>query len=644
VVAAVAIESRVAGDARDRIFGERGRAVVAAAFVVAAYVGAAKAGLALSVAHGVISPVWPSAGIAVAALLLLGARCWPAVALGAFLANVTSGASPGVAAAIAVGNTLMALAAVYLLRRLDFRSSLERPRDVLWLVAVGFVCSTISATNGVTTLAVAGSPSASSYANAWTTWFLGDAAGVLLVAPAILAAAHHAPRLDRRERLEALALLVALVGASAIVFLGGLWHYPYPVFGLLVLATLRFRQLGAGVGSLVVAGIAVAGAVSGGSPLGADSTEAVQVVQAAVALVAVSLLVLGAALAEREQVSARLAEAQSLARLGSWEWDAKSGRVTGSKELFRILGLDPRSRFLTLDAFFDRVHPVDRAALRREAEEALATGSAFERDYRVVLDDGGEHVLHGRGRVVVDAAGRATGLVGTAQDVTERRRADEVRDNILSAVSHELRTPLTSILGFALTLEERRGGVSEELRQRMTSQLVAQALKLDRVLANILDVDRLRHGRLHLAVEPTEVSALVARTVAGIDDDGHRVDLDLIPIVADVDPARLERMVENLVANALKHTPPGTSVSVSLSHDTRDMLLCVDDSGPGVPDALKATIFAPFQRGNGSAVSGTGIGLALVDQFAALHGGRAWVEDGATGGASFRVSLPLRAQ
>jgi signal transduction histidine kinase len=127
--------------------------------------------------------------------------------------------------------------------------------------------------------------------------------------------------------------------------------------------------------------------------------------------------------------------------------------------------------------------------------------------------------------------------------------------------------------------------------------------------------------------------------------DGNRISLSAVEIVAEVDAAKLERIVDNLVTNALKHTPPGTGVSVSVSADSGRLLLRVDDSGDGVPDELKQQIFEPFVRVNGaSGAPGTGIGLALVAQFAALQGGKAWVEDRPGGGASFRVSLPLGAR
>src|SRR5882724_752262 len=156
--------------------------------VAAAYVAAGKLGIALTVAHGVITPVWAPSGIAVAGLLLGGRRLWPAVAIGAFAVNATSDVNILVAAGIAVGNTLEAVAAVTLLRRLGFRQGFARVRDVIVFVAAAALASTtIAASVGVATLGLDGR--IVSYSSAWLLWWFGDAIGALLVAPAILLAA-----------------------------------------------------------------------------------------------------------------------------------------------------------------------------------------------------------------------------------------------------------------------------------------------------------------------------------------------------------------------------------------------------------------------------------------------------------------------
>jgi len=619
------------------------------ALIAGVYFGGAKLGLSLAVAHGVITPVWPPTGIAIAALLLLGPRYWPAVTAGALLGNATSGVSLWVAAAISVGNTVEALAAVYLLRRVDFRLSFERVRDVLSFAVLGaLVPAALAATNGVTILALTDSPAADPYGPRWLLWWLGDATGALLVAPLILVWATRLPhRLPGRRIAEGIVLVLALAGAGVAIFLGGLWRYPYALFPLLLWASVRFTQLGAVTGSFVVAAIGTAGVVSESTPLGGgDDTLAVQILQGLLAVVAVSLLVLGASVSERDaaaaslrQAAVGLAEAQALAHIGSWEWDIAGNRVTWSDELYRIYDLTPERGELNYEAYLGRIHPGDRDYVREEIDTALYERRPFETTHRIVLEDGRERVVQGRGRVILDRTGHAVRMVGTAQDVTERRRVEEVQENILSSVSHELRTPLTAILGFALTLKRRWPTLTDEGREQMIDLVAEQATRLERLLNDLLDVDRLRHGRLRAEAVPTDFGELIAGVLA-TRPTSRPIEVDADGVVGIVDPAKVERIVDNLLANAERHTPPDTPISVKAERNGSGVLLRFEDRGPGVPDSEKTEIFEAFKRGSASGPLGVGVGLSLVAQFAALHGGRAWVEDREGGGASFQVVLP----
>jgi len=292
--------------------------------VIAAYVGTAKVGIDLDVAHGVITPVWAPSGIALAALVILGLRYWPAVAVGAFVANVTSDSSAGVAAGIAVGNTLEAVVGAALLRRFGFRPELDRVRSVIALTVWGALLSTsIAATNGVTILTLADQRQ-DPYGTAWVLWWFGDAVGDLMVAPLLLVLSAWRPaRLTTAQLVEGSALLAALAGASVLVFVAGAWRYPYLLFPPLLWAAIRFKSVGAATASFVVGAIGTWGAVAGKVPFGSETaTERVQIAQALFALIAVSLLVVGATLEEREAGSSalattasRLSEAQALAHI-----------------------------------------------------------------------------------------------------------------------------------------------------------------------------------------------------------------------------------------------------------------------------------------------------------------------------------------
>src|SRR5205823_8904195 len=156
-------------------------------------------------------------------------------------------------------------------------------------------------------------------------------------------------------------------------------------------------------------------------------------------------------------------------------------------------------------------------------QRALAEQGTFSFQHRAVLPGGRVRWLHARGRVVLDAEGTAVGMVGTSQDVTERKRVDELRDTILSAVSHELRTPLTAIVGFATTLRER-AGLAEELRAEMVDSLAEQARRLERLLSELLDLDRLRRGVVRPTFATTDVGRLVA-DVAAQHGSSHPIDV-----------------------------------------------------------------------------------------------------------------------
>ena len=239
----------------------------------------------------------------------------------------------------------------------------------------------------------------------------------------------------------------------------------------------------------------------------------------------------------------------------------------------------------------------------------------------------------------------AAALAGERAAAEHLRTLDELKSGFLQAVSHDLRTPLASVLGISLTLQRGRGQLGPADADDLLGRLIANARKLDRILTGLLDLDRLDRGIVELRRERVDLDRLVAGVVSEAREellDAHPVSLELLPVQVLADAAKVERIVENLLANAARHTDPGTPIWVRVTAGDRGALLCVDDAGPGVPVEQRESIFRPFQRGPGvgSYAPGSGVGLALVAQFASLHDGQAWVEDRAGGGASFRVLLP----
>lgn len=319
----------------------------------------------------------------------------------------------------------------------------------------------------------------------------------------------------------------------------------------------------------------------------------------------------------------------------------------------------------------EHVHPDDRSRVIEELREAIARpGEDRSLEYRTLGPEGETLWLRDLVHVATDARGTLQ-LRGLIVDITERKRAeqalrrserkyleafrrereaaqrlralDDMKNTFLQAVSHDLRTPLTSILGSALTLEKRGLDLPREDALDLLQRIAANARKLERLLSDLLDLDRLQRGIVSPQRRPTDVGQLVSQAVEEFELlDGRQIEVDAPPIVADIDAAKVERIVENLLVNAVRHTPTGSHLWVRVLAEREGVLIVIEDNGPGVPDHLKEAVFEPFRQGPGpaSVSPGVGVGLSLVARFAQLHGGAAWVEDRPGGGASFRVYLP----
>jgi PAS domain S-box-containing protein len=299
------------------------------------------------------------------------------------------------------------------------------------------------------------------------------------------------------------------------------------------------------------------------------------------------------------------------------------------------------------------LHPADRDRVLAEDEWSDRTLEPWRTNYRIIARGGRTVWVRDEAFLVYDDTGEPRYWQGVVFNVTDRMLAqleatrrlqvlDELKDTFLSAVSHELRTPLTTILGACVTLERARGRLSEETSAELLRGVTAGARRLDRLLTDLIDLERLAWGAVTLQRQPVDLAPLLERVAARWRGEGPwpLVSADVATVWVDED--KVERIVEELLANADKHTPPGTPVWVRARPHDDGVVLAVDDAGPGVPSELRAQVFERFRHGAGvpSYSPGLGIGLSLVLRLAELHGGTAWVEDRPGGGSSFCVVLP----
>jgi PAS domain S-box-containing protein len=327
-----------------------------------------------------------------------------------------------------------------------------------------------------------------------------------------------------------------------------------------------------------------------------------------------------------------------------------------SPQVTELLGYSQQD-WLTDPGFWrDHVHPDDVGRVWDDWVRARGSGSPYQSEYRMIHRDGRVVWVSERAVILKDPSGRPWVVQGVLVDISERKRVeeelerawqrereagehlrqlDEMKNLLLHAVAHDLRGPIATVLGSAMVLENSPIDLDEDTRE-LIRVVASGARKLNRLVTDLLDLERLERGLVEPDRRPTDVGALARRVVDELRVKGHDVEVDAEHSVASVDPVQVERIVENLVVNSARHTPRGTPIWVRVRRADAATVILVEDSGPGVPHALREVIFEPFRHGG----EGLGLGLSLVARFAAVHGGWARVGDREGGGASFEVFLP----
>jgi two-component system, OmpR family, sensor histidine kinase MtrB len=248
-------------------------------------------------------------------------------------------------------------------------------------------------------------------------------------------------------------------------------------------------------------------------------------------------------------------------------------------------------------------------------------------------------VLRRNGRRLAEAA------VAERRAAARLREVARIRATFLRGISHELRTPLTNIVGYGMTLNDHLRRLDLDTAEHLTHRLVLNARKLEKLVLDLLDLDRVSRTDERAAPEPIRLDILLQDVVTRIPHKGHVIHLRAHPLVAHLDRERTERIVDELVRNAIRHVPGGCNIWVHVAARGRNVRLTVEDDGPGIDPALRNEIFEPFTQGihaGESASPGLGIGLALISRYAALQHGRVDVAPSARGGARFEVTLPRR--
>jgi PAS domain S-box-containing protein len=320
-----------------------------------------------------------------------------------------------------------------------------------------------------------------------------------------------------------------------------------------------------------------------------------------------------------------------------------------SPQIEQILGYSQREWLEHPHPQGSFTHPDDLPRVAAEEERALATGDRLEIEYRIRRADGTWVWVHDEATAVLDEDRRPICLQGLMFDITKLRAEqerlaalDRMKDTLLHTLSHDLKAPLTAIVVAASTLERLDKELDEEMRNHLLRTLVERSKGMNALLTDLLDLDRLDSGIMAPRRYPLELTQLMRSLLAKTEVAGAGlVDVEGGDCRANVDPPKVERIVESLIANASVHAPGGSRIRIRCWREGDAAVIAVEDEGPGVPAELRDKVFEAFYRGPDAVRRpGSGMGLSLVARLTEMHGGRAWVQDREGGGASFRVLLP----
>lgn len=648
--------------------------IVQAIIVFGAYVTAGKLGQATTnIRSSNLGPVWPAYGVALAAILLLGYRVWPAVAAAAFLVAFFSPVSHLAALGQAAGATVAALTGTFLLRRFaGFHTSLSCLRDALGLIAFGALGSAVlSASIGISVLYATHVHAYSGLAPAWLIYWLGDGTGVLLITPLVLTFPNLLKIRESNRIWEFVVLLVLLTATCFFVF-GDLPLIPirvhvfaFAVLPFVMWAAIDFGMSGAALSLLVIATIATVETAIGSGPFSQSSTFTNAVLlDVFFAVLSVSGLVLAAVIAEREHAvrqreetlrnqkvmeirlraqeaahegEERLRLAVQAGRMYADDWDIASDVIVRSAEYGKVLGISEPMR-LTRQQLLEGVHPDDRARLLAMISRLTPQNPTGAVTYRMLLRDGVVTWVERCARALFDADGKMLRIISMIADITElkmaedalsriNRRLIEAQEQERTRIARELHDDVAQRLAL-LTIELGKAHQGPPVSAAETRILMGELEQRSTAIA--ADIQALSH-ELHSS--KLEILGLVAtirswcrefRSQKQLQIDFHSHDLPQ-HLPSEVSLC-LFRVLQEALHNAAKHSG-ATCFEVQLWGAADDIHLKIIDSGVGFDTE--------------TALKGQGLGLTSMKERLRLVGGELAISSHPNHGTTVYAHVPV---
>lgn len=343
------------------------------------------------------------------------------------------------------------------------------------------------------------------------------------------------------------------------------------------------------------------------------------------------------------------------AELGSWDWDIKTGKVEFSSRWaemrgYRLDEIKPHVEFWT-----SGIHPDDLPRVQKTLDDYFhGRVTGYESEFRILTKSGEWKWILDRGKVFErDPAGNPTRMVGIELDITERKRyesqlqkAIKSREDILAIVSHDLKNPVSSISLTAQMLGRSRDIDIQHLH-KFAERIQRSTTQMQQLIRDLLDFAKLESGTFSLDIYAEKFSEVLGPII-----DGFRIQAEArnqilkvnipedLPMIA-CDSARLGQVISNLLANAIKFSPEGGSIAVSVQKQEIAVVISVSDTGSGIPSEQLSKIFDRYWQAEEAKNLGSGLGLAIAKGIVESQGGRIWVESEIGRGSTFNFTVPF---